>query len=136
MTVLLGGSILSHYSNTDNISQPAVRAPKGKDGRRERGERKPDRTQFKGKLTRCEINLGRQNHLTPNRLMGLVNDVFEGPKPHFGKINIYGKRTVFDIDSRAVSQMMSEAGSQTFEGRHVRILIQPPKHEKGRRTHT
>ena len=138
MTVLLGGSILSHYSQTDNIKQPSVRPSKGKDSRRERGsrEKRNERIPFKGQLTRCEINLGRQNHLTPNRLMGLVNDVFEGPKPHFGKINIYGKRTVFDIDSRAVSQMMTEAGNQTFEGRNVRILIQPSKHEKSRRNHT
>lgn len=103
-----------------------------RDGRRGNAQNQGDnfggprlsRYDFDGELTRCEINLGRRNHMTPNRLMGLINECFKGPKPHFGKISIQSNSTTFDIDSQTVSQLMSQTQNRSFEGRSIEVCVQ------------
>ena len=69
------------------------------------------------------INVGRFHRLSPNRLMGFVNEHFPGRPPEFGRIEIQHQETFFDIDSQAVAAMNTAMAGQQFEGQPVEIVV-------------
>ena len=78
---------------------------------------------FTGDFTRCLINVGRFHRLSPNRLMGFVNEHYPGRPPEFGRIEIQHQETFFDIDSQAVAAMNTAMAGQQFEGQPVEIVV-------------
>ncbi len=78
---------------------------------------------FEGNFTRCRINVGRRNGLSPNRLMGLVNEFYTGKKPDFGRIHIEQNRAFFDVEPKAASRVISGVHGQEFEGCRLEVCL-------------
>lgn len=142
MLTVMCGQVLSSYEHAPDLNQRAQgdsdrgsrRSPRGRNRRSERGHdgggsrgERPQRPRkertFTGNFTRCLINIGRQQRLSPNRLMGLVNQHYPGRPPEFGRIEIQQKETFFDIDSQAVSALNSSVSGQVFEGKSIEIVV-------------
>jgi len=132
------GQTLQSYQNAPDLNERAKKTKnRDKSSRRQRDRRdrrdrnkngndsrKPKKERhFPGNFTRCNINVGRQNGLSPNRLMGLINEFYNGKKPDFGRIDIYQKTATFDIEVSAVSKMISGVQGKEFEGRRVQVSV-------------
>jgi ATP-dependent RNA helicase DeaD len=136
LSVMCGETLLS-YQHAPNLNERA-HIQKGRNPRsRNRGHDKRDSPNrrdggnrrervrkervFDGDFTRCRINVGRRNGLNPNRLMGLVNEFYKGKKPDFGRIQIGQHQTIFDIEPKAASRVISGVQGQFFEGCRLEV---------------
>lgn len=136
LSVMCGQMLHSYHNALDLNERARMKLNKRERGRqgqskrsRGRGERSTPRTfkkerVFEGNFTRCRINLGRQNGLKPHRLMGLVNENYEGKKPDFGKIDIQKQVAYFDIDTKAVSKLVKGFQGKRFEGRRIELIVE------------
>ncbi|MBM76718.1 MAG: DEAD/DEAH box helicase [Proteobacteria bacterium] len=128
---LLCGTMLKTYQNAPDLNKNSRSQKRSKDDRSKRrrsretsGKKESSRNKtFKGKTTTCKINVGKEHGINPHRLMGLVNECFTGPKPHFGKISIQKNNTVFELDAQAVSTTVNAIRSKKFSGQQLNIKI-------------
>ena len=129
---LLCGTMLKAYQNAPDLNKKSREQRKSKDSRSRKrkdkpGSKKRDESRkernFSGTTTQCKINVGQSHGLNPHRLMGLVNECFTGPKPHFGKISIKKNTTIFDLDSKAVEQATQKIRRKKFSGEELEIKI-------------
>ena len=73
----------------------------------------------------CEINLGAREGLNPHRLMGLINENFDGPKPDFGRISIGKKKTFFAIQQDSVGSLLQVMKGAEWGGKKVFVSKMP-----------
>lgn len=81
--------------------------------------KKEERPYNAGNFVMCEINLGAREGLNPHRLMGLINENFEGKKPDFGRISIGKKKTFFGIEQDAFSRLLQVMKGVEWGGKKV-----------------
>ncbi|MCK5741380.1 MAG: DEAD/DEAH box helicase, partial [Chlorobi bacterium] len=70
-------------------------------------------------FTRFHINLGRNNNMTPQRLMGVINENIRSKKVEIGKIEIMKKFSFFEIDARYADKVSSGFQKATFDGEEI-----------------
>ncbi len=90
--------------------------------RRKKGERRDD-TSFK----RLFINLGKKDGLTPQNLIGIVNDASGRRDIEIGKIEIMNSFSFFGIEEAAVPVFLDGLGNQAYKGRQI---VAEPASEK------
>ena len=71
---------------------------------------------------KLSINLGKDDHLTPSRLIGFINESVGGRKPSIGKIYLKQNSSNFEIESKAASLLPRNMNGKSFEGKKVKIF--------------
>lgn len=109
---------LEYYKNAPDLNA------KSKSGRKDRGERRDRGSNSRGNDNNYErffINIGKRDGLNPVRLMGVINEVLEGDKPDFGKIDVDLNFSFFEVEPGYGNTMIKSVKGIKFEGRPVSI---------------
>ena len=124
---------LQYYENASDLNV------QGKPERRDRKDRgrDRDRDRDRGKDRRNDsnferffINIGKRDGLNPVRLMGVINEVLNGEKPDFGKIDVELNFSFFEVEPGFGSSIINSVKGIQFEGRDV--SVEPSKKEPKR----
>lgn len=127
----LGGLLRDHAQWRDlNLPDNGARSDSGRDrdgGRdRDRGRGREDR--FDGGVeegyVRFEMNVGREHHLNAARLMGMVNELTGRKDIQFGKIDIGGDRTWFEVEQSAGDKIVPAFEDIYFEDDN-KVIVKP-----------
>jgi len=109
---------LSYYKNAKDIN---LSDKASKKGQKDYPERKSKKERRKTKFATFYINLGTRNKLTPNRLMGLINEALDSKYATIGSIDIMKKFSFFEIDATYMENILTSLNKQTFEGEKVLV---------------
>jgi ATP-dependent RNA helicase DeaD len=125
------GRFLAYYANATEIEKPTGRGDRGdRGGRGDRSGRGGDRggdrrrgsggprTPEKG-YKRLFINLGKEDHFMPGRVMSFINEHVSG-HPEVGHIDLFGKFSYVEVPESDASRVMSSINGVDYEGRTVR----------------
>jgi len=104
---------LAYYKNTPDLNIPDESGADRKD------KRKNKRSSGNKNYQRLFINVGKNNKLNPQRLMGLVNESTRERNIPVGKIDILKSFSFFEIDESYTDKVLKGLNSAVFEG--VRI---------------
>lgn len=120
---------LEYYEGSSDLNV------KGKPERKDRKERGRDRGRENkdSVFDRFFINIGKRDGLNPVRLMGVINEVLNGQKPDFGKIDVQLNFSFFEVEPGFGGTIMDSVKGIQFEGRNV--SVEPAKKDtksKGR----
>jgi len=116
---------LRYYKNAPDLNIIVHEKPNRADKRAGMGGNKRDGSGYGSKqysdtpFTRFHINLGRNNNMTPQRLMGVINENISSKKVEIGKIEIMKKFSFFEIDSRYADKVTSGFQKATFDGEQI-----------------
>jgi len=103
---------LSYYKNARDIN---ISSGKNKRDTREPRERKSRSERQKSKFATIFINVGTRNKLTPNRLMGLINEAMDSKDAVIGSIDIMKKFSFFEIEDNRKNDIIKALNKETFE---------------------
>jgi ATP-dependent RNA helicase DeaD len=102
----------------------------GRRDRKDRGERgerreRPDRNDGKTEagFVTLELNVGSQQELKPNRLMGVINELTGNDRIKFGRIEIDRERSSVDVEEKYATEVAMSLGGMNFTGRRVEVII-------------
>ncbi|MDX9697809.1 MAG: helicase-related protein, partial [Bacteroidales bacterium] len=144
---------LEYYKNATDLNAPDERFTeyRERDGdRRRRGERssnrndrsdwgdrgdRGDRGDSRSKdFKRLFVNIGKNQGLNPQRLMGLVNEATREKNIPVGKIDIMKSFSFFEIDNQFVDKVMNGLNTANFDGVKVstEIANEKPQGDSGR----
>lgn len=104
---------LAYYKNTPDLNLPDESRDEGKN------KRKNKRSGGGKNFQRLFINVGKNHNLSPQRLMGLVNESTRERNIPVGKIDILKSFSFFEIDESYTGKVLKGLNSSVFEG--VRI---------------
>lgn len=110
---------LEYYKDAPNLNVQA----------RERG-RKNSRDRRESRFERFFISIGRRDGLNPVRLMGVLNEVMNGTKPDFGKIDIQNNFSFFEMEPGYADKLIGNMRNLEFEGRKVSIEPAQPEQKR------
>ncbi|MGM0408359.1 MAG: DEAD/DEAH box helicase [Bacteroidota bacterium] len=117
---------LDYYKNTPDLNVPDEsdldRNNKGKN-KRSRGDKN---------YQRLFINLGKNNGLNPQRLMGLVNESTRERNIPVGKIDILKSFSFFEVDESFTDKVIGGLNSSDFEGVKVSSEVAKEKQSGNR----
>ena len=71
---------------------------------------------------KISINLGRDNQLTPSRLIGLINESIGEGRPSIGKIYLRQTSSNFEVESRISNQLIKYMNGKSFEGKKIKVF--------------
>jgi ATP-dependent RNA helicase DeaD len=132
-------SLLQGYQGAEDLNASTQRRDRDRNDspRRERSDSRPsrppfdrgrgpsrdreDRSQDSETFSTFSINLGDMDNVNPARLMGLVNEQLQDRSVRFGKINIRRTHTMFELDQRYESQLLSAFDKLTLKGRNIEV---------------
>jgi ATP-dependent RNA helicase DeaD len=103
---------LSYYKNARDIN---ISSGKNKRDTREPRERKNRSERQKSKFATIFINVGTRNKLTPNRLMGLINEAMDSKDAVIGSIDIMKKFSFFEIEDNRKNDVIKALNKEIFE---------------------
>ncbi len=90
-------------------------------------EKKSARERRKTAYSRLYINLGNRHGLTPQRLIGLINDHLNGARAEIGKIEILKNFSFFEIEPSVTKPLIQRLAKKSFEGMPLVVEIAQPK---------
>ncbi len=111
---------LSYYKNARDINMSGRRDRKNSRGPRERKSRSERR---KTNFSTIYINLGSRNKLTPNRLMGLINEALDSSDAVIGNIDIMKKFSFFEIQSNRKDDVLKSLKNQSFDNVDITVEL-------------
>ncbi|MCK5058018.1 MAG: DEAD/DEAH box helicase, partial [Candidatus Aminicenantes bacterium] len=100
---------LDYYKNTHDINVD-IKSDKKRDERRETSD-----------MCRFFINTGRKDNLTPQLLIGLVNDISRRLSIRIGKIDIMHSFSFFEADENHKDDILRGLNKMAFKGRQIRV---------------
>ena len=118
---------LNYYKNSMDINLKSnSRKNENPRQKRSRSERR------KSKLDSLFINIGSKNNLTPNRLMGIINESLKFDNAIIGKIEIMKNFSFFELEKDNSFQLIKNLSTQEFEGKPILIELakEKPKVDK------
>lgn len=95
-------------------------------------------------LTRLFVSVGRKDHVMPQQLIGLINEVTKTRGIEIGRIDIMDSYSFVDIDSGAVKKVLNAFGNPKFNPDGVRVEVAserdsnsggPRRHSSGNEKH-
>jgi len=114
---------LDYYKNTPDINvQPKSHRETERTQRAERG------------MCRFFINLGRKNDLTPQLLIGLVNDISHRLSIKIGKIDIMNSFSFFEADADYKDDILQSFNKKKFKGQKIACDEAVPSGTDGKKT--
>ncbi len=105
----------SRESYSGNREPREYDAPRG---RRERSERDEP-----GAFTEVEINIGRQQFLKPNKIMGIINDVTGNKSINFGRIDIFEDKSFVGVESAHAKEVAEALDGMQFGSRKLTARV-------------
>jgi ATP-dependent RNA helicase DeaD len=103
---------LSYYKNSRDIN---ISGGKNKRDSREPRDKKRKSERRKSKFATIYINVGNRNKLTPNRLMGLINEALDSKDAVIGSIDIMKKFSFFEIEDNRKADIIKALNKKSFE---------------------
>ena len=103
---------LSYYRNARDINMSGGR---NKKDNREPRERKSRSERQKSNFATLYINVGSQNNLNPNRLMGLINEALNSKDAVIGSIDIKKKFSFFEVEDSRKDELIKALNTESFE---------------------
>lgn len=85
-------------------------------------------------MCRFFLNLGRKNELTPQLLIGLVNDISRRLSIRIGKIDIMHSFSFFEADSNYKDEILESFNKKSFKGQKVIAGEAEPYNGPGKKT--
>ncbi len=84
---------------------------------------------------RVYLNIGKAHEMTPQRLMGLVNESTNGLKVGFGKIEVLRNFSFFEVEEGTQNEVIKSVIGKDFEGEtlHAEIASARPAEKGGER---
>ncbi len=113
---------LAYYKDARDINVPDKKSKAN--GKR---ERRSARDYF-----RLYINVGAKHHLTPPRLIGLINEALNSSDSSIGKIEIMRNFSFFEIEERVVQPLINSLNGNIFEGTKLLVEASQPKSSSSR----
>ncbi|MDQ1352532.1 MAG: ATP-dependent helicase DeaD [Acidobacteriota bacterium] len=123
---------LDYYKNTKDINvNEWVDEKRGRDKMRDMGGKERtggmgggrmgnmDDQGDMGDMCRFFINLGRKNELTPQLLIGLVNDISRRFSIRIGKIDIMNSFSFFEADANYKDEILESFNKKSFKGQKI-----------------
>ena len=110
---------LSYYKNSRdiNVSTKQLNNYKGNENKKTISERR------KTPFSNLYINLGKNNKLNPQRLMGLINENIKYGNALIGKIDIKKSFSFFEIEKKIIPKLIKGLENKYFEGTKVSIEL-------------
>ncbi|SMO36790.1 ATP-dependent RNA helicase DeaD [Saccharicrinis carchari] len=101
----------------------------------ERGSRVSGGRRGNDNYARVYLNIGKAHEMTPQRLMGLVNESTNGMKVGFGKIEVLRNFSFFEVEEGTQTDVINSVIGKDFEGEklHAEIASPRPSDNTGRR---
>jgi ATP-dependent RNA helicase DeaD len=107
--------MLEYYKNTRDINVD------------EKRDRKRDERHDSSDMCRFFINLGRKDDLTPQLLIGLVNDISRRLSIRIGRIEIKHSFSFFEADANYKDNILKAFNQKTFKGRQIKTEEAEPE---------
>ena len=111
---------LSYYKNSRDIN---ISGGKNKRDSREPRDRKSRSERRKSKFATIYINVGARNNLSPNRLMGLINEALDSKDAVIGSIDIMKKFSFFEIEENRKTEIINALNKESFEDVSLSVEI-------------
>lgn len=110
---------LAYYKNAPDINLK---------GDQLKGDRRQDRPTVREKrqrvnFTRMCLNVGSRNKMSPNRLMGIVNEALDSGDVQIGKIDIMRSISFFEVDERFAKKLIQNAGNLEVSGIPLEVEV-------------
>ena len=86
-----------------------------------------------GGMCRFFINLGRKNELTPQLLIGLVNDISRRLSIRIGKIDIMNSFSFFEADANYKDEILQSFNKKLFKGQKIIAAEAEPYNGPGKK---
>lgn len=96
--------------------------------RKERGSRKEKHSVNYAKMY---INVGSKKKLTPERLMGIINEALDSGSVSIGKIEVLKKFSFFEIEQDSSEKLVKKLTGEEFEGVDLSVEISLAKSDMG-----
>lgn len=78
-------------------------------------------------FARMFVNIGLKNHLTPPRLIGVINEALDSSTAEIGKIDLMRNFSFFDIDANFTDALIQGIKGMTFEGVPISMEVSKNK---------
>ncbi|MBT3501777.1 MAG: DEAD/DEAH box helicase [Candidatus Marinimicrobia bacterium] len=117
---------LSYYKNARDVNISGGKNKKNsRDSRdsREPRERKSRSVRRESNFSTIYINVGERNRLTPNRLMGLINEALDSSDAVIGSIDIMKKFSFFEIEDSKKDAVIKALNNKSFEDVELSVEI-------------
>ncbi len=111
---------LSYYKNSRDIN---ISGGKNKRDSREPRDRKSRSERRKSKFATIYINVGARNNLSPNRLMGLINEALDSKDAVIGSIDIMKKFSFFEIEENRKTEIINALNKESFDDVSLSVEI-------------
>jgi len=111
---------LSYYKNSRDIN---ISGGKNKRDSREPRDRKSRSERRESKFATIYINVGARNNLSPNRLMGLINEALDSKDAVIGSIDIMKKFSFFEIEENRKTEIINALNKESFEDVSLSVEI-------------
>ena len=124
-------TLLTYYKDSIDLN-PSEDSFESRKGRRNKepfleGSDRSGRTE-EG-FVRLFINIGKEDGLYPNHLIGLLNDFIPGRRIRLGKIELMKTFSFFEIENADKKAVMNALSNLTYHNRRVVVDVASPKAE-------
>ncbi len=116
---------LDYYNNSKDVKSETKSENRSED-RKPFKERSRSRTDF----SNLSVNIGRTNGVTPIELISLVNRIIKSNEIEIGAIDIRESYSIFEIDTKAESDLIKKGPKINFNGVSLEIKISKEKVER------
>tara|TARA_B100000941_G_scaffold283080_1_gene252208 strand:- start:302 stop:2053 length:1752 start_codon:yes stop_codon:yes gene_type:complete len=96
-------------------------------------KKNPRLAKINHKFVRLFLNLGSSNKLTPNRLMGIINESLGSDNANVGKIEVMKKFSFFEFEHKKKTILIENLSNQIFEGKNIVIEVAKEKPVSGKK---
>ena len=111
---------LSYYKNAKDIN--ASESAQGK-GRNKTREKVSQRERRQSSFASFYINVGKNNNVSPSRLIGIINEGLNSGDAVIGKIEVLKKSSFFEIEESKKSQLLKALNGMVVSGVKLSVEI-------------
>ncbi|MBC8312105.1 MAG: DEAD/DEAH box helicase [Candidatus Marinimicrobia bacterium] len=118
---------LDYYKNSRDIN--ISEKPRGKNSKPPR-ERVSQKERRKSTFASLFINVGKNNNVSPSRLIGIINEGLNSSDAVIGKIEVMKKASFFEIEEKKKSQLIKALNGTVVGG--MKLSVEVAKEKQGR----
>ncbi|MBT7377042.1 MAG: DEAD/DEAH box helicase [Candidatus Marinimicrobia bacterium] len=111
---------LDYYKNSRNIN--VSESPRGKNSKPPR-ERVSQKERRKSTFASLFINVGKNNNVSPSRLIGIINEGLNSSDAVIGKIEVMKKASFFEIEEKKKAQLIKALNGTVVGGMKLSVEV-------------
>lgn len=112
---------LTYYNEEHDITSAAPASKSRKNRERPRREKSGKSGKKGSGFTAIKINLGRQNRIVPQQLIGLINQSTRNRNIRIGRIDIEQNHSRIEVDSANIGEVWDSLDSFTYRGKPLKV---------------